>query len=131
MNASFQIPTHPLIFTVFHFRYCLVKIDDWLPFHKLIIGRVCCPFKKCVCLQACGWKSQPWILNLSARNYCSHANSTLRPGSNKETDETLCQMRGFYFSWQVPSLCHSNLVTSSNVVLTAVPNSRWVWIHAF
>ena len=131
MIASFQFRTHPLIVTVFMFHYCLVKTDDWLPLHKLRIGRSLCPFKKCVCLHACGWKSQPWILNLSERSYCSHAKSSLPPCSNKETEETACQTRGSYFSWQVPSLRHSNRVTSSNVVLAAVPNCRWVWIHTF
>jgi len=124
-------PYSPLIVTVFHFHYCLVKIGHWLPLYILRIGWLCCPFEKCVCLHACGWKSQLWILNLPAGSYCSHANSTVPPWSNKETDETVCQMREFYFSWQVPSLRHSNRVTSSNVVLAAVPNCRWVWYHAF
>ena len=104
MIASLQIPTHPLVVTVFVFHCCLVKIDDWLTLHKRRIGRLLFPFKKCVCLHACGWKSQPWILNLSVRSYCSHANSSLPPCSNKETEETACQTRGSYFSWQVPSL---------------------------
>jgi hypothetical protein len=91
------------------------------------IGRLLCPFKKCVCKPVA---ENPNPRFLTWRAVIAIMRILLYPHVRIRRRKKPHARRVDLIFWQVPSLLHSNRVTSNNVVLAAVPNCRWVWIHA-